>query len=120
MKVIDTLTRVFVHDIDVAVHFYEEVLGKSCGMRFSYAEAGLKLAQVGSILIIAGSDEALAPLLETRMTFLVDSVEEWRSELLGKGAHMVRDAGHVPTGYNMTLRHPDGMVVEYVQHDDRA
>ncbi|EQH79852.1 hypothetical protein QMG_0391 [Clostridioides difficile DA00256] len=35
---------------------------------------------------------------------------------IGYGAVVVRDKKKVPTGYNMTLRHPDGTIIEYVQH----
>ncbi|MGX8126189.1 VOC family protein [Clostridioides difficile] len=76
----------------------------------------MELAQVGNVLLLSGSDDALKPFIETKSTFIVDSVDEWRSYLLKNGAVVVRDKKKVPTGYNMTVKHPDGTIVEYVQY----
>ena len=116
MKIYDILTRFYIQDIEKAIPFYENLLKEKCSLRFSYKEVGLELAQIGNVLLLSGSDDALKPFIETKSTFMVDSVDEWRSYLLDNGAVVVRDKKKVPTGYNMTLRHPDGTIIEYVQH----
>lgn len=116
MKIYDILTRFYIQDIEKAISFYENLLKEKCSLRFSYKEVGLELAQVGNVLLLSGSDDALKPFIETKSTFMVDSVDEWRSYLLNNGAVLIRDKKKVPTGYNMTVKHPDGTIVEYVQH----
>jgi hypothetical protein len=85
-------------------------------MRLKYTEANLELAQIGDILIIAGSEEALKPVRDTKVTFLVDSIVEFRDFLLNNGAVILRDIKEVPTGMNMTVKHLDGTIAEYVEH----
>ena len=64
-----------------AVEFYEKVLNDKCKMRFKYQQVNLELAQVGNILIISGSDEALRPFKDTKATFLVDSIISYKEFL---------------------------------------
>ncbi|HNX59190.1 MAG TPA: VOC family protein [Spirochaetota bacterium] len=115
MKVIKTMGRVYVNDMNSAVVFYETLCGEKCGVRFTYDEMGLELAGVGNLLLIAGTDEALAPFRGTSFTMRVDSLEEVKEYLLANGAVIERDVRKVPTGFNMTARHADGTTVEYVE-----
>lgn len=116
MKVLKTLSRLYVNDLTSALEFYEELLYTPAAMRFEIPQIGLELAQVGDILLIAGSDEALKPFRSTQATFLVDSLDKFKAYLEEKGAEIIRGPSKVPTGRNMTLRHPDGSVIEYVEH----
>ncbi len=114
--ILRTLTRVCVNDLDNTLRFYERLMGKAAALRFSMPAAGLELAQVGDVLIIAGKDAALQPVRATNATFLVDSVEEYLQFLIANGGTILRSPREVPTGINMTVRHPDGLIVEYVEH----
>lgn len=116
MKIIQTLSRLYINDLNSALEFYEELLGSHAAMRFEIPQIGLELAQIGSILLIAGSEEALKPFRSTQATFLVDSLDEFRAYLEEKGAEIIRGPNKVPTGRNMTVKHPDGSVIEYVEH----
>ncbi|KKG12390.1 VOC family protein [Methanosarcina sp. 2.H.A.1B.4] len=116
MKILKTLSRLYIPDLNSALEFYEELLGTPSAMRFEIPQIGLELAQVRNILLIAGSDEALKPFRSTQATFLVDSLDEFRAFLEEKGAEIIRGPDKVPTGRNMTVRHPDGAVIEYVEH----
>lgn len=116
MKIIKTLIRVYVDKLDSALSFYEKLLGMKAEMRFTYSAVNLELATVGDILLIAGPKEALKPFRDTKATFLVDSVEEFKSYLEQRGGKMIRGVKDVPTGRNMTMEHPDGAVIEYVEH----
>jgi hypothetical protein len=110
------MTRVYVNEIDPAIDFYERLLNVKCGLRFVFQQTNLELAGVGNILIIAGTDEALAPFKSTNATFIVDSVAEFKDFLLENGGVIIHDIRQVPTGFNMTVKHNDGCVVEYVEH----
>jgi hypothetical protein len=115
MKVKQILTRVYVNDLDKAIGFYEKLTGEKCLSRFEYKEAGLEIATVKNILIIAGPAKSLEPFRHTTATFLVDSVEEFKMFLLENHATLIRDIKQVPTGLNMTMKHEDGCIVEYVE-----
>lgn len=120
MKIKQILNRFYVHDIEKSIEFYEKMLDKKCNLRFKYPQANLELAQIGTILIICGSDEALKPIKDTQATFLVDSIIEFKDFLLSTGATIIRDLKEVPTGMNMTVKHLDGTIVEYVEHNSKA
>lgn len=116
MKILKTLIRVYVDKLDTALPFYENLLGTKATMRFIYNEVNLELSTVADIILIAGTKEALKPFQDTKATFLVDSVEEFKSFLEQNGGKIIRGIKDVPTGRNMTVEHPDGTTIEYVQH----
>lgn len=120
MKILQTLSRLYINDLNSALEFYEELLGTPASMRFEIPQIGMELAQIGDILLIAGSDEALKPFRSTQATFLVDFLDEFEAYLEQKGAEILRGPARVPTGRNMTVRHPDGSVIEYVEHSNPA
>jgi len=120
MKILQTFSRLYVNDLSSAIEFYEELLGSPAAMRFEISQIGLELAQIGNILLIAGSDEALKPFKSTQATLLVDSLDEFKAYLEEKGAEILRGPNKVPTGRNMTVKHPDGSIVEYVEHSNPA
>ncbi|MFD3447084.1 VOC family protein [Microbacteriaceae bacterium 4G12] len=116
MKVKQILNRFYVHDIDQSIEFYEKLLNEQCSSRFKYPQVNLEIARIGNILIISGSDEALKQFKDTQATFLVDSIIEFKDFLLNNGATIISDLKEVPTGMNMTVKHLDGTIVEYVEH----
>lgn len=78
------------------------------------------MAKIGDILLIAGSDEALKPFRSTQATFLVDFLDEFKAHLKGKGAEILRVPDIVPIGRNMTVKHSNGSVIEYMEHSNPA
>jgi hypothetical protein len=50
------------------------------------------------------------------MTFLVDDLGAYEQHLPDVGAEIIRASQEVPTDRNLLVRHPDGSVVEYVEH----
>lgn len=119
MKILKIFSRLYINDLNSALDFYEELLGTPVAMRFEIPQIGLELAQIGDILLIAGSDGALKPFRNTQATMLVDSLDEFRTYLKEKGAEIIRGPTEVPTGRNMTVRHSDGSVIEYVEHSQK-
>lgn len=115
MKIINTYTRIYCSDIDRVLNYYEELTGEKCSIRFSYSEMNLELAQIGSFIILAGTEKNLQPFRNTVATLVVDSVEEFRQFILDNGGKVIRDIKKVPTGLNLTMQNPDGSVMEYVQ-----
>jgi len=116
MQIKKTLSRIYVNDMNTTLGFYESLLNEKCGLRFKYDRFNLELAQIGNILLIAGRDEALMPFKKTTVTFLVDSITEFKDFLLKNGVQIIRDIATTPTGgFNMTVRHLDDTVAEYVE-----
>jgi predicted enzyme related to lactoylglutathione lyase len=121
MKVLNILTRRYLtlEELDPAVTFYETLIGQKARLRFDYPEYDLRLAQVASILFIAGTEQSLKRFTATHMTFMVDDIEAFATHLPTVGATIVEPPKPVPTGRNMLVRHPDQTLVEYVEHTDK-
>ena len=118
----EVLLRVFVppERFAATIRFYEGVFGRGASLRFAYPERRLELASVGSgngsVLIIAGTEADLGPFKATVATFHVRSLAAARSAVEAAGGEVIEAPKRVPTGTNMRVRHPDGSVVEYVEH----
>jgi predicted enzyme related to lactoylglutathione lyase len=121
MKILNILVRrcLPLDRFDEAIAFHEALIGQKARLTFDYPEYGLKLAQVASILFIGGTSESLAPFIATHATFLVDDIEGYAQQLPTLGADVLEAPKSVPTGWNMLVRHPDGTLVEYVEHRDK-
>ena len=118
MRIYKVLTRIFVDStgLDNSIDFYEKLFREKCELRFKYPEKELELAMVGSILLISGSADRIEPFRETKVTFLVDSIDEFLDFHTKNAAAILERPKPVPTGKNMRVKHPDGLIVEYVEH----
>ncbi len=76
MKVLNILIRrcVLIARFEETVSFYEHLISQKARLRFDYPEYDLKLAQVGSVLLIGGTEQSLAPFRATEATFLVNDI----------------------------------------------
>jgi hypothetical protein len=102
---------------DAAIAFYEGLFGEHCKVRLSIPSLGLEIASVGSIHLIAGSEESLKPFRKAQATFWMDSVANAEQELLDLGSENLLGPEHGSEGSFMIVKHPDGLTVEYI---DRA
>ncbi|MCK1712755.1 MULTISPECIES: VOC family protein [unclassified Bradyrhizobium] len=121
MKILNILTRrcLPLEELDAAVTFYETLIGQKARLRFDHPEYDLRLAQVASILLIAGTEQSLRRFTATHMTFMVEDIEGFAAHLPTVGATILEAPKPVPTGRNMLVRHPDQTLVEYVEHNDK-
>ena len=117
MQINKILTRVYVNDAEKAIEFYEELFQKKISSRFKMKDPDLEVINIDNLLIIAGTEEELSSVRNTMATFSVDSLEDYKEVLLNSGATIIKDIKKVPTGWNMTVKHKDGIVVEYVQRN---
>lgn len=106
------------------VAYYKALTGGKVTLHFPFPERGLELASISSpaasFLVIAGTAAALAPFRGTALTILVTDIDRVSRNLVSLGAEVLQERTPVPTGYQTRLRHPDGLVVEYVQHTAAA
>lgn len=116
MQILKTVTPIYVNELEKALSFYEELLQTEVGTRFYSAEKNLNIAVVGPLLLISGSDEALAFVKDIAVSFLVDDIHAYKTWLLDNGAVINQDITKVPTGFNMIVQQQDGTVIEYVEH----
>lgn len=116
MKILKKLVRIYVNELDSAITFYEKLTNHTVDMRFEMPLNNLELASIDDFLLISGKEEDLNPFKQTKVTFLVDSIAEFKSFLENNGSTIIREPSQVPTGKNMTIKHPDGLVAEYVEH----
>lgn len=129
MPAISIFLRVFVApaEQEAAVSFYEQVLGAPRRPAMCAAGLGLRIVPVGTVLVMAGDEAALAPVRRTSATVLVSSLAAAVDELVAAGASIERqptesgtlttdDGVPVVRATNAFAVHPDGLVVEYVQH----
>ncbi len=118
MKVLNILIRrcIMIDRFEETVSFYENLMSQQARLRFDYPQYALKLAQIGSVLLIGGTEKSLAPFSATQATFLVNDIAAWQHSLPSMGATILHPVKAVPTGWNMLVRHPDGMITEYVEH----
>ena len=71
MKILQVLTRLYLSrgQLEASVTFYESLFGERSSLRESFPEVGIEAAQVGPLLLLAGSDQALAPFKTTQANF---------------------------------------------------
>ena len=120
MQIYKVLTRIFIDpaELDESVAFHEKLFGEKCTLRFKYPQKELELAMVGSFLLISGSAVALKPFTDTKVTFLVDSLDEFVEFHTSHNSTILEYPKSVPTGKNMRVKHPDGLIAEYVEHNN--
>jgi uncharacterized glyoxalase superfamily protein PhnB len=124
--IIESFTRVFVDagQLEKAMLFYKGLLDGKITLRFTYPETGLELAAVSSahlsVLIICGPSDQRAPIEATLLTIQVDRLEPYVAKLNEAGLEQIQPVQKTPVGRNTRFRHPDGLIVEYVDHDGPA
>lgn len=111
--ILKTCMRVFTNDVDESLKVFEPLHGHGPYMRVKMGE--WDIAGIGDVLIVGGTDEALAPIRDSIGPFVVNDLEATRRMLEETGAVITKDIIDGPTGQLMYARHLDGTHVEYVQ-----
>ncbi|MCT2590960.1 hypothetical protein LHJ74_13745 [Streptomyces sp. N2-109] len=115
MTVLTSYARMYVDDLDTALPTFEALSGTKPALRFAYQD--LELATIGDYLLVAGTPEALAPYRNVQATAIVDDLDEILAVVAREGGETLDGPNTVPTGRNLTVLHPGGAVIEYVQWD---
>jgi hypothetical protein len=111
MKILKTYARMFVADLDTSLPLFEFLVGQPADMRVPFENA--ELAAVGDFLLIAGPPDATDKYRGTIGPVIVDDIDETERTLAELGATTHRYSA--PTGEGSYIRHPDGVMVEYLQ-----
>lgn len=111
--ILKTYTRIFTNDAEKTLRILRPLHAGEPHLRFAFGP--WQLIGIGDVLIVGGTDEALAPIRGSLGPWIVTDLDETRAILVDAGAEITREIERVPTGRMMYARHPDGAVVEYVQ-----
>jgi predicted enzyme related to lactoylglutathione lyase len=110
--------RIFVkpRELVAAVRFYEQLTDEVLDMDADIPEASIHVVAVGSFLIVALDDEQHGLAAQTTVTVLNANLDDAVERQVSAGAEVVRARWESPVGPGVRLRHPDGLIVEYVEH----
>lgn len=121
-NVVAVLARIYVDDLDVALPLYGALSDGAEPHAFAFR--GMRLAMVGSFLLIEGAD---AEARSRAATILVRDVGAVARQVAGAGGEVLEGPAEGPNGPRLVARHPDGSVLEYIAltrsrptHDRRA
>lgn len=98
------------------VRFYEQLTAARLDMDADIPEAGLHVVSVGSFLVLELDAEQHGLAARTTVTVLNADLDQAVARQLAAGAEIVEDRWDGPVGPGTRLRHPDGLIVEYVEH----
>ncbi|RFU39942.1 hypothetical protein DZF91_19830 [Actinomadura logoneensis] len=115
MAVRTTYARVYVDSLDTALPTFEALTSTRPNLRFPYRD--VELASIGGYLLVAGPPEALAPYRNVQATTIVDDLDDVLALVERVGGDILDGPNDVPTGRNLTVSHPGGAVIEYVEFE---
>jgi predicted enzyme related to lactoylglutathione lyase len=98
------------------VRFYEQLTQERLDMDMDIPEAGLHVVAVGSFLILELDAEQHGLASQTTVTVLNADLDQAVARQVAAGAEIVQERWEAPVGAGTRLRHPDGLVVEYLEH----
>jgi predicted enzyme related to lactoylglutathione lyase len=111
-------TRVFCKPAELVdtVRFYETLTGAKLDMDMDIPESELHVVAVGPFLILALDPEQHDQASQTTVTVLNADLDEAVKRQVAAGAEIVQERWEGPVGAGTRLRHPDGVVAEYLEH----
>lgn len=111
--ILKTYARVFTNDLPDSLPLFQQLVGREPDIRFTFG--GWEIVAIGDILLIGGTEEALAPIRHSYGPLVVDNLEATQQQLEQAGAVITQAISTTPTGTMLYARHADGIVMEYVQ-----
>lgn len=107
------------------VRFYEALVQRGLDQDLDLPAAGLHVVAVGPFLILAIDPslvdrEAHGQAEQTKATIIVPYLEDTIRRTIALGAEAVGGRFSVPHATGQRLRHPDGTLVEYLEHRPSA
>jgi predicted enzyme related to lactoylglutathione lyase len=117
MQILNHAFRLYIQpdQLNPTIAFYEQLQSTACERRLSFDDLGIEVAIVGRFILLAGSDQSLAPVRDAQAVLMVDGLDDVASWLQEQGGELLHEPRSAPGGRNFTARHPDGLVVEYYE-----
>lgn len=115
MKITKTYATVHIRHMKDSLPFYEQLTGQLVEKQWESVELGLEFAIVGSFVLVAGSEQALALVEGIHHIFYVDSILEFQEFFAAKGVERIRGPITNEAGTLIVVRYPDGQIQEYLE-----
>jgi hypothetical protein len=98
------------------VRFYQQLTRARLDMDMDIPEAGLHAVAVGPFLILELDAKQHGLAAQTTVTVLNANLHEAVARQVTAGAEIVQARWTSAVGAGTRLRHPDGLIVEYLEH----
>lgn len=98
------------------VRFYRQLTRARLDMDVDIPEAGVHVVAVGPFLILELDAEQHGLAAQTTVTVLNADLDEAVARQVTAGAEIVQERWTSAVGAGTRLRHPDGLIVEYLEH----
>src|SRR5437667_12815444 len=108
MRVLNTSVPIFTSDFEAAIERYQALTREAVSQRFELPERGIRIAILGSLTIIAGSQREIGALRDVRATFIVDSLDAYEAHMRSTGATTLQGPSRTPAGTNLIVRDVGG------------
>ena len=121
MKMVKFFARIYLRKTELEAYkkFYMALQGVDRPHHEFYYEAfRLDLVAIGNIMLIAGDKADTEQFEATKLTWVVEELDDVRTYLIQAGVKIINDVKVVPSGHNMRAMLPDGTIAEYVEHND--
>jgi predicted enzyme related to lactoylglutathione lyase len=112
MRILRTYARLWVDDLDQALPFLRELVGREPDLHFAFDN--VKAAAIGNFLVIDVPPEERSRYPGTA-TVVVSDLDELTRRLTAHGGHVTVPESTSETGRFLYARHADGAEIEYVQ-----
>ncbi len=113
--VLKTYARIFTTDMDRSLHLLQALVGTVPDYRFRMEEAGLEIAGIANLCVVAGRPEKLAPVRASQGPLIVNDLNQTKALLIAHDATIAEPDAESETGRYFYALHPDGSEVEYVE-----
>lgn len=111
--ILKTYMRLFTTDAERSLAALRDLHGGEPHMRMTMNE--WELIAIGDILLVAGSEQSLAPIRNSQGPIVVDDLDEAKAALEAGGATISKPIADGPTGRYLYAIHADGSIVEYAE-----
>lgn len=111
--ILKTYCRVLVSDMSTTLPLFQRLVGREPDIHVTMG--GWEIVALGDLLLMAGSEEALAPIRDLLGPLIVDDLAATQQLLEEEGAVITKAAEPGPTGTLLFARHPDGTHMEYIE-----
>ena len=115
MKILKTYSRVYTSDINKTITFYQNLTGQKVFQHFQLPKMNVEVAYIGDFIIISGEGEIMNHFRKVHSSCIVEGIEKIKSYLMEQKSTVFLDLQNIPTGRNMIIQHPDGIVIEYLE-----
>jgi predicted enzyme related to lactoylglutathione lyase len=109
--------------LPATVRFYEALMSARLDMDMDIPESGLHVVAVGPFLILEMDAQKLdraGQAAQTHVTVLNADLDTSVAREVAAGAQIVQPRWEAPPGPGVRLRHPDGLLAEYLEHRPSA